>query len=112
MKKLGFIFIAISVGIGFISSIYPYSKCFYVLIGLAIAVFVSGIWAFMLHFSPEEPGMPKYDNPPAPPKKSLYDDFGFPDFPTDEPSPAPKKKCVGITPHGRIYRPEFPKDRY
>lgn len=33
-------------------------------------------------------GVPKMKNPPLPPKK-----------------------CVGITLHGRIYRPEFPKDR-
>jgi len=103
MKKLGFIFIAVSLGIGFISSIYPYSKCFYAGIGLAIAVFVSGIWAFMLHCAPEELGMPKYENPPAPPKKTsacLKD--------AEEASIRHAlRKDRGIT----IIRPEFPKDR-
>jgi hypothetical protein len=121
MKKLGFAFIAVSLLFVLLSTIYPYSKAFYVVNGLAFLIFLSGIWAINLHYAPEEKGMPKYDGPPLPPplkkrkcicndidkhfptgkceacyEKSIASlkDSDFPDFPQSEPSP-----------------PKMPKDR-
>lgn len=89
MRKLGVIFIIVAVVIGFISDKCISTDWLEYFIGLAFCFFLSGIYALILDKNcPNKGSMPHYENPPPPPKK-----------------------CVGITPHGRIYRPEFQKDR-
>jgi len=63
MKTLGVILIVVSMVLGFIANIPPYSNCFEAVVIIACLCFLSGVWAIVIDCTAVEEGMPKHQNP-------------------------------------------------
>lgn len=114
MKVVGVLLIILSIFIGYISDSITNQIWFERAIGFSFGNFLFGI--FILIKTSNCRFMRGVPNPPEhlrPKKKCICNDIGkhTPGGRCEAEHSVNPKKCVGITPHGRLYRPEFPKDR-
>ena len=75
MKKVGVLLVIAAMVIGYISDNYISSIWFESFIALAFCFWLIGIYALIFDNNCQKKGMPKYDNPSAPPKmkrKAVY----------------------------------------